>query len=78
MTSSCKPLLTDTTFSAISGTAFVTSAWRSFAPPDYVKTALGERLQTIYNWQDWVRTVLKLNAEWSEFYMVNGTGAQLP
>jgi len=27
--------------------------------------------ETIYNWHDWVRKVLKLNAEWSEFYMVN-------
>lgn len=27
--------------------------------------------ETIYNWHDWVRTVFKLNAEWSEFYLVN-------
>ena len=27
--------------------------------------------ETIYNWHDWVRTVLKVDAEWSEFYMVN-------
>ena len=27
--------------------------------------------ETIYNWHDWVRQVLKVNAEWSEFYMVN-------
>ena len=27
--------------------------------------------ETIYNWHDWVRKVLKLDAEWSEFYMVN-------
>lgn len=27
--------------------------------------------ETIYNWHDWVRKVLKVNAEWSEFYMVN-------
>lgn len=27
--------------------------------------------ETIYNWHDWVRVVFKLDAEWSEFYMVN-------
>lgn len=27
--------------------------------------------ETVYNWHDWVRRVLKLNAQWSEFYMVN-------
>ena len=28
--------------------------------------------ETVYNWHGWVRRVLKLQAEWSEFYMVNG------
>ena len=27
--------------------------------------------ETIYDWHDWVRKVLKLQAEWSEFYLVN-------
>lgn len=27
--------------------------------------------ETIYDWHGWVRRVLKLNAEWNEFYMVN-------
>ena len=27
--------------------------------------------ETIYDWHGWVRRVLKLQAEWSEFYMVN-------
>ncbi len=27
--------------------------------------------ETIYGWHDWVRKVLKLQAEWNEFYMVN-------
>ena len=27
--------------------------------------------ETIYGWHDWVRNVLKLQAEWNEFYMVN-------
>lgn len=27
--------------------------------------------ETIYNWHDWVRRVLGLQAEWSEFYIVN-------
>lgn len=27
--------------------------------------------ETIYNWHDWVRRVFKLQAEWSEFYLVN-------
>ncbi len=27
--------------------------------------------ETIYNWHDWVHAVLKLDSEWSEFYMVN-------
>ncbi|MBC7800739.1 MAG: HXXEE domain-containing protein, partial [Gemmatimonadaceae bacterium] len=28
--------------------------------------------ETIYDWHGWVRRVLKLQAEWNEFYMVNG------
>ncbi len=27
--------------------------------------------ETIYDWHGWVRRVLKLQAEWSEFYLVN-------
>lgn len=27
--------------------------------------------ETIYDWHGWVRRVLKLDAEWREFYMVN-------
>jgi len=27
--------------------------------------------ETIYDWHGWVRRILKLDAEWSEFYMVN-------
>lgn len=27
--------------------------------------------ETVYDWRGWVRRVLKLQAEWSEFYMVN-------
>ena len=27
--------------------------------------------ETVYDWHGWVRRILKLNAEWSEFYMVN-------
>ena len=27
--------------------------------------------ETMYGWHDWVRNVLKLQAEWNEFYMVN-------
>jgi len=27
--------------------------------------------ETIYDWHGWVRRVLKLDAEWNEFYMVN-------
>ena len=27
--------------------------------------------ETIYDWRGWVRRVLKLPAEWSEFYLVN-------
>ncbi len=28
--------------------------------------------ETVYDWHGWVRRVLKLQAEWSEFYLVNG------
>jgi len=27
--------------------------------------------ETVYDWRGWVRRVLKLQAEWNEFYMVN-------
>ena len=27
--------------------------------------------ETVYDWHDWVRAVLKLPAEWREFYVVN-------
>ena len=27
--------------------------------------------ETMYNWQGWVRRVLKLHSEWNEFYVVN-------
>lgn len=27
--------------------------------------------ETVYNWHGWVRRVLKLQAEWNEFYLVN-------
>ena len=29
--------------------------------------------ETIYDWHGWVRRVLRLNAEWSEFYLVNAS-----